>query len=215
MIQIKSFVFNPFQENTYILFDESKDGILIDPGCFEKFEKNALVNWIEENSIQITNIYNTHCHIDHVLGNDFCKSNFQVDLCIPSGEIALYRAVKTYASNYGIQGYHEAEVDKLIEEMDEINFGHSNLKSMWIPGHSPGHLIFYNEEQNICIGGDVLFQRSIGRTDLPGGDHDSLIRSIREKLFTLNDEMVVYPGHGPATTIGEEKKFNPFVGLNA
>jgi glyoxylase-like metal-dependent hydrolase (beta-lactamase superfamily II) len=214
MIQIKTFVFNPFQENTYVLYDETGEGIIIDPGCYESFEKKQLTEWIDDKGIGITGVYNTHCHIDHVLGNDFCKDHFSVPLHIPEKEADIFRAVKSYAFNYGINAYREAEVDAYLHEDDEIRFGNTVLKVMFIPGHAPGHLVFYNEEQKICMAGDVLFQRSIGRTDLPGGDHETLIRSIREKLFLLDEETVVYPGHGPHTTIGEEKMYNPFVGLN-
>lgn len=214
MIKIKVFVFNPFQENTYVLYDDSNEGILIDPGCYEKFERDALSEWIENNSIQIKAVYNTHCHIDHVLGNSYCKDKFNVPLIIPEGEKQVYYAVKSYSSSYGMGGYNEAEVDEFIDEDHIIKFGSSELKSMFVPGHAPGHLIFYNEEQNVCIAGDVLFQRSIGRTDLPGGDHETLISNIRNKMFKFSDEMIVYPGHGPSTSIGEEKKFNPFVGMN-
>ena len=215
MIKIKGFVFNPFQENTYILYDESGEGIIVDPGCLEKFEKDELKEWVEDNSILIKAVYNTHCHIDHVLGNDFCRDTFKVPLIIPEGEKEVYFAVKSYAPNYGMVTYREAPVDTFIDEEHVIRFGNSELLSMHIPGHAPGHLIFYNSDQKIFIGGDVLFPRSIGRTDLPGGNHEKLINSIREKMFTLGDDMIVYPGHGPETSIGEEKKYNPFVGVNA
>lgn len=214
MIQIKSFVFNPFQENTYVLYDGSGEGIIVDPGCYESYEKKQLSDWIDQENIKIVAVYNTHCHIDHVLGNDFCKEHYKAPLYIPQKEADIFRAVKSYAFNYGISAYREAEVDEYIHEGDTIHFGDSSLDIMYIPGHAPGHLIFYNEEQNICIAGDVLFQRSIGRTDLPGGDHNTLISSIREKMFRLNDQMLVYPGHGPHTSIGEEKLYNPFVGIN-
>lgn len=214
-IKIKVFVFNPFQENTYVLSDDSKEAIIIDPGCHESFEKKALKDFVEENNLTVKAVYNTHCHIDHVLGNEFCKDNFKAPLYIPKDEEQIYKAVKTYSSNYGIMAYHEAEVDEYLSDDHIVRFGKTELKSMLIPGHSPGHLVFYNEEEKICIGGDVLFQRSIGRTDLPGGNHDALISNIRNKLFQLDDTMEVYPGHGPMTTIGEEKKYNPFVGKNA
>ena len=215
MIQIKSFVFNPFQENTYILYDESLEAIIIDPGCFEKNEEQRLTDYISQEKLSVKGIYNTHCHIDHVLGNDFCKRHFEVPLIIPEKEVENYKAVKVYSMNYGVHNYSEAEPDKLISDKDKIEFGNSSLEIFFIPGHSPGHLVFFNKQEKICIGGDVLFQGSIGRTDLPGGDHDTLLRGIKEVLFTLDDEMTVYSGHGPITSIGQEKKFNPFVGENA
>ncbi len=214
-IKINVFVFNPFQENTYVLSDNTNEAIIIDPGSFESFEKKKLRDYIEQNELKIKAIYNTHCHIDHVLGNDFCKEYFKAPLLIPEKEEQIYRAVKTYADSYGIVGFREAEVDQFIDENHIIQFGNTELKSMWIPGHAPGHLVFYNEDENVCIGGDVLFQGSIGRTDLPGGNHAALISNIRQKLFNLHDDMKVFPGHGPVTTIGEEKKYNPFVGIHA
>lgn len=215
MIQIKSFVFNPFQENTYILYDETREAIIIDPGCFEKYEEKKLTDFVEKEQLKIKTIYNTHCHIDHVLGNDFCKRTFNVPLIIPEKEIDQFRAVKVYSMNYGIHNYSEAEPDKLLSEKDKIEFGNSSLEIFFIPGHSPGHLVFFNRQEQICIAGDVIFQGSIGRTDLPGGDHNTLINGIKDVLFTLDDEMTVYSGHGPATILGQEKKFNPFVGENA
>lgn len=215
MIKIKSFVFNPFQENTYVLYDESDSAIIMDPGCSNKQEEQTLKAWIESHELNVKAVYNTHCHIDHVLGNDFCKRTFNVDLIIPKGEKTVYAAVKSYSFNYGIPNYTEAEVDEFIDEQDQIRFGDSLLDIFHIPGHAPGHLVFFNAPEKICIGGDVLFKGSIGRTDLPGGNHEQLLSSIKNILFTLDDDMVVYPGHGPETTIGEEKRHNPFVGENA
>jgi glyoxylase-like metal-dependent hydrolase (beta-lactamase superfamily II) len=215
MIQIKSFVFNPFQENTYVLFDESKEAIIIDPGCFEKHEQQELKAFIVNEGLKVVSIYNTHCHIDHVLGNYFCKEEFKAPLRIPEKEVEIYKSVKAYSANFGINNYTEVEPDQLINEQEKIEFGNSTLEILFIPGHAPGHLVFFNKAESVCIVGDVIFQRSIGRTDLPGGDHNTLINGIKNVLFTLEDKMVLYPGHGPQTSIGEEKKYNPFVGENA
>lgn len=215
MLQIKSFTFNPFAENTYLVYDESKEALIIDPGCYEKQEKGELFDFISKNGLIPVKLLNTHCHIDHVLGNSFVKSTYDIPLWYHQEEAAILKAVSSYAPNYGFAQYQESKADHYIREGEYINFGNSQLLSLWIPGHSPGHLVFYHEESATCIGGDALFKGSIGRTDLPGGHHETLIKAIREKLFALPDEVVVYPGHGPNTTIGEEKESNPFVGKTA
>lgn len=213
MIKIKPFTFNPFMENTYVLFDETKEAIIIDPGCYEEEEKNELVKFVESEGLNVKMLLNTHGHIDHVLGNEFVKNQFSVDLIIGEHDEATLRSVEAYASNYGFQSYVSAKPDKFLKEGDTVNFGKSSLKVYFTPGHAPGHIVFVNEEQNICIGGDVLFEGSIGRTDLPGGDFDTLIQSIHSKLFKFDDNMVVYPGHGGPTTIGDEKATNPFCAI--
>ena len=213
MIEIKSFTFNPFQENTYVLYDESKEAIIIDPGCYEQSEKEVLKKFISENGLKPVKLLNTHGHIDHVLGNSFVKKEFDLELTIGNKDLETLESVTVYASNYGFQMYEPAIADNFIEEGDLINFGQSKLEVILLPGHAPGHLAFYNMEQNICIGGDVLFEGSIGRTDLPGGDYDTLIDSIKSKLFKFADEMVVYPGHGNSTTLGQEKHHNPFCAI--
>ena len=161
----------------------------------------------------MTRLLNTHCHIDHVFGNQFVKDKYGVKLEIHAEDEATLKAVKVYAPNYGFQHFEEAEVDQYFDEGDTISFGNSSLEIVFVPGHAPGHVAFYNKNEKIIIGGDVLFDWSIGRTDLPGGDFDTLIKSIHEKIFPLGDEMVVYPGHGATTTVGKEKQTNPFCAL--
>ena len=147
---------------------------------------------------------------DHVLGNEFVKQHFQAPLAIPKGEKEIFLAVQSYAPVYGFHQYKQAEIDQYIDESDSITFGDITLKVLLVPGHSPGHLAFYHPESGSCLSGDVLFLGSIGRTDLPGGDHQTLIESIHQKMFSLPEETTVYSGHGPPTTIGQEKKSNPF-----
>jgi len=214
MLQLKTFVFNPFQENTYILFDETKACVIIDPGCFEGDEKEELSQFIEDNKLEVTMLINTHCHIDHVLGNAFVKEKYKTKLYIHRTEEAVLKAVSVYAGNYGFYQYQPAEPDGYLEEGGTIAFGNQALDILFVPGHSPGHVAFYHPQQKIIIGGDVLFNNSIGRTDLPGGNFDTLINSIHQKLFTLPDDVTVYPGHGPETTIGFEKSTNPFCALS-
>ena len=152
----------------------------------------------------------THGHIDHVLGVDYLKNKLSTPVWIPKEEEGTYNAVPTYAGSYGFESYKHAPADYLFKDGEEIKFGNSTLETIYAPGHSAGHVAFVNKDENICIGGDILFNGSIGRVDLPGGDYDTLISSIKNKLFVLSDSMVVYPGHGPTTTIREEKASNPF-----
>jgi hydroxyacylglutathione hydrolase len=210
MLQIKSFEFNPFQENTYVLYDETNACVIIDPGCFDKQEEQTLADFISSNQLTVTQLINTHCHIDHVLGNAFVVQAFGVKLYVHKIEEPLLRAVKTYAPNYGFFQYRESEADGFLDEPGTIQVGHQTLQILFVPGHSPGHIALYHPGSKSLIGGDVLFRNSIGRTDLPGGDFDTLISSIHQKFFTLPDEVTVYCGHGPTTTIGYEKRTNPF-----
>jgi len=211
MIHIKVFTFNPFYENTYIIYDETKKGVIIDPGCYEKREQEELVDFISINELSIVYLLNTHCHIDHVLGNQFVKDTYQVPLQTHELEEQVLRAVKIYAPSYGFAKYHDSHIDMHLKKGDIVSFGEIKLKVLFVPGHTPGHIAFYNEEEKICFAGDVLFKESVGRTDLPGGDFDTLVKSIQKELFTLPEEVTIYPGHGPSTTIGHEKKHNPFV----
>lgn len=215
MLEIKSFTFNPFMENTYVLYDETKEAVIIDPGCYEQKEKDILTAFIISKDLTVVKLLNTHCHIDHVLGNAFVKRHYNVDLYLHEGDAPVLRSVETYAGNYGFPKYEATTADQYIKDGETISFGNTTLKIIWVPGHAPGHVIFYHEESLNCIGGDTLFEGSIGRTDLPGGDHQTLLDAIRKRMFTLPDEVVVHPGHGPITTIGMEKIHNPFVGKNA
>ncbi|MBX2964179.1 MAG: MBL fold metallo-hydrolase [Cyclobacteriaceae bacterium] len=214
MLQIKSFEFNPFQENTYVLYDDSNECVIIDPGCFGKPEEETLTRFITDNQLTVKKLINTHCHIDHVLGNAFVKKQFKVKLYIHPLEEALLNAVKTYAPNYGFFQYQDSSPDEFIDETNTVEFGHQSLQVLFVPGHSPGHIALYNKQTRSLIGGDVLFYNSIGRTDLPGGDHDTLIKSIHQQFFILPDDVTVYCGHGPTTTIGYEKSTNPFCAIS-
>jgi glyoxylase-like metal-dependent hydrolase (beta-lactamase superfamily II) len=213
MLRIKSFTFNPFQENTFVVSDETNECIIVDPGCYEKSEGDALIGYIKQESLKVTAIINTHCHIDHVLGNYRMKETFKVKLVINRIEEPFLRAVKSYAPNYGFNLYQESTPDEFIDEKDFVTVGNQKLEVLFLPGHSPGHIALYHEKEKIILAGDVLFRSSIGRTDLPGGDHDTLIRSIQHNLFQLPDDVTVYCGHGPETTIGYEKKTNPYCSI--
>lgn len=212
MIKIQSFTFNGFKENTYVLFDESKKCIIIDPGCYEQNEKLELERFIVDNELEPVKLINTHCHIDHVLGNRFVAEKWSLDLEMHELDLPTLHSVKDYCQLYGFHNYEESpEPSTFLKEGDKIHFGNSSLDVLFTPGHAPGHIVLYSKEQHFVIGGDVLFQMSIGRTDLPGGDYDTLINSIKDKLLPLDEQTKVYSGHGPSTTIGYEKTNNPFL----
>lgn len=211
MIQVQSFVFSPFSENTYLLYDETKEAIIIDPGCYEPQEYRELNDFIKNNNLKPVGIFNTHAHIDHVLGVSNLKNTYKIPFALHRLDEPLLRAVKTYAPNYGFPTFDEPAVERWLEAGETIEFGNSALKIIFVPGHAPGHVAFVSDEQKFVIGGDVLFRQSIGRTDLPGGDMNTLLNSIRTQLFTLPDDYTVYAGHMQPTTIGFEKKHNSFL----
>jgi len=211
MITIQKFTFNPYQENTYVLYDETGECVIIDPGIYDGHEQNVFVKWIRESGLKPVLLLNTHCHIDHVLGNKFVFDNWSLKPQFHSGELPVLHAVASYAPQMGMNYELSPDPEVFLEETGKVVFGNSELELIFAPGHSPAHLCFYAREDNFLIGGDVLFYNSIGRTDLPGGNHAQLLSSIREKLFVLPDSVVVYPGHGDITNIGYEKENNPFL----
>ncbi len=213
MIEVKSFTFNPFMENTFVVYDDTKECVVIDPGCYEKHERDELVAFIENNELKVVKLLNTHCHIDHELGNQFVKNTFNVELFVHQKDEETLKAVTAYAPSYGFAGYEASSIDHFLVEGNPVKFGNSELDVLFVPGHAPGHVAFVDHETKTVIGGDVLFQGSIGRTDLPGGDFDTLIKSIHEQLFPLGDEYTVYCGHGPETNIKQEKATNPFCAI--
>lgn len=215
MLKIKSFTFNPFQENTYIVYDVKGNAAIIDPGCYEAEEKQTLTNFIDSEGLKPQLLLNTHCHVDHVLGNAFVKRTYGIPFLIHQQEIAVLNSAQVYAPNYGFHVYEHIEPDGYLSEGHDLNIGDEELKILLVPGHAPGHVVFYHEGSHTCIAGDTLFRGSIGRTDLPGGNHQQLLDKIKSELFSLPDETIVYPGHGPETTIEFEKNHNPFVGQNA
>ena len=214
MLHIKTFVFNPFSENTYVVYDDTLAAVVIDAGCYEREEKNQLDNFIKAEKLTIKYLLATHAHIDHILGNYHVKEKYKIPFLMHQKDEAVLKAVKAYAPNYGFFNYEETLPDRFLEEGDEVSFGDSKLSVLFLPGHAPGHIGFYNEKEKTLLSGDVLFQGSIGRTDLPWGNHETLVNSIHKKLFVLPDDVVVYPGHGSTTTLGDEKVSNPFCALS-
>ncbi len=211
MFQIKVLTFNAVEENTYILFNEKKECIIIDPGCYDDEEKGILKSFIEKNQLKPTLLLNTHCHLDHVFGNKYVAEEYKLKLGIHKNEEQVLQIAPSSGLMFNFPFDNYSGELHFLKEGDIISLNDDNLKVIEAPGHSPGSICFYCEKQKFIIGGDVLFQNSIGRTDLPGGSHESLVKNIKEKLFTLPDDVKVYPGHGPATTIGEEKRLNPFL----
>jgi hydroxyacylglutathione hydrolase len=211
MATVQSFVNNPYQENTYLLFDETGECAIIDPGMYTAAEQNAVVAFIKDNNLKPTLLLNTHCHIDHVLGNKFVFDQYGLKPQFHEGESEVLGAVIAYAPSMGIRYEPSPLPDTYLPETGTVKFGDTELQLIFAPGHSPAHLCFYDKAANILIGGDVLFRNSIGRTDLPGGNYSTLIKNIEEKLFLLPDDCTVYPGHGPETTIGYEKQTNPYL----
>jgi glyoxylase-like metal-dependent hydrolase (beta-lactamase superfamily II) len=211
MITIKKFTFNPFQENTYILFDETKECVVIDPGCYDRDEKAILLNFIEENSLNPVQLLNTHCHIDHVLGNYMISNEYNLKLAAHELEVPVLEGSHFWGSQYGIKGDLSPKIEQFLDEGDCVKFGNSKLDILFVPGHSPGHIAFLNNDEKFIINGDVLFQGSFGRYDLPGGNLATLAKSIQTKLFTLPSNYKVYAGHMGETTIGIEKQSNPIL----
>jgi glyoxylase-like metal-dependent hydrolase (beta-lactamase superfamily II) len=206
------FEFNPFAENTYLVYDESGECVIFDPGCYTAEERKALRNFIEEKELKPVRLINTHCHLDHVFGNRFVSDTWQLPLEIHRDEWPLLKRFPDVCRMYGIPGAEASpEPELFLNHGDVVAFGNTRLEVLLTPGHSPASLSFYNRQEGYVIAGDVLFLESIGRTDLPGGDFDTLIASIRRELFSLPGETIVYPGHGPATTIRHEMEYNPFL----
>lgn len=213
MATIKIFPVNHFSENTYIIYDDTKECVIIDPGCYFDDEKKTILSFIEENNLILKKVLYTHCHLDHFFGAKFIKKNFEtVPFAAHKTESVFIENAHDHANRFRITIEQPPALDVFIEDGDIIKFGNTELKAIWVPGHSPGSICYYNAEDNFLICGDVLFNGSIGRTDLQGGDYDLLIKGIKTKLLTLPDSCVCYSGHGPNTTIGNEKKSNPFLG---
>lgn len=210
-MQVVTFTFNDFAENTYVLYDESGNCAIVDPGCHKHSEQQELVNFIAQNNLTPTHLMNTHCHIDHVLGNAFVAKKYGIPLYLHKDELITYNDTGRWGQFFGLVIEEIPDHQIFIDESSDITFGNSALKVLFTPGHSIASVSFYHSSSKQLISGDVLFYQSIGRTDLPGGNHATLIASIKNKLFALPDDTIVYSGHGPATSIGFEKKHNPFL----
>jgi hydroxyacylglutathione hydrolase len=214
MLKIKVFTFSPIQENTYVIYNEKNECLVIDPGCYFPEEQQELKAFIDKNGLIPQKLLNTHCHLDHVFGNKFVAETWDLTLHLHPKEEIVLQFAPTSGLMYDMPFDNYKGEFIFLNDGEKITLGENELEIIWAPGHSPGSICFFSKAQKFIIGGDVLFNGSIGRTDLPLGDHQTLLNSIKQKLFVLPDDVIVYSGHGPETTIGNEKKFNPFVGEN-
>lgn len=211
-MKIKTFCVNPFAMNCYIYYDEaSKDGIIIDPGAYNDFEKEEISSFVDLEMLNINFILNTHGHIDHILGNAWTKEKWNVPLLMHKDDLPLIENSLTQGAMFGVVFHQPPMPDKFVDESNEIKFANTILKIIHTPGHSPGSVCFVDEKEKLIFGGDCLFRGSVGRTDLWLGDMDVLLDSIQRKMFAYCDDFVVYPGHMEETTLGWEKKTNPFL----
>jgi len=212
MIRIKNFVFNYFAENTILLWDEeTKKSAVVDPGMSNTEEEKVFDEYLIENNLQLIYLINTHCHIDHILGCNYIKTKYSPDYYVPEKDLILLKNSSTQAEVFGLNLDNPPKPDKFISEETDLSLGNSKLIFLFTPGHTPGEFCIYLKEEKICVTGDVLFKEGIGRTDLWGGDYDTLINSIETKLFSLPEDVEIYPGHGESSTIGYEKQNNPFL----
>jgi hydroxyacylglutathione hydrolase len=211
MLTLQVFTFSPIRENTYVLFNQQRQAIIIDPGCYFTAEEEMLNNYIQSEGLQPTLLLNTHCHLDHVFGNRWVHQTYGLELHIHAGEKIVLEKAPISGENWGLPFTNYTGPLHFLKEGDRITLGDDVLSVIETPGHSPASICFYCEAQEILIAGDVLFRESIGRTDLPGANPDVLLNSIREKLWPLPNSTAVYPGHGTATTIGHEKLHNPYL----
>jgi hydroxyacylglutathione hydrolase len=211
MLSVQPFTFNPVQENTYIVYNDAKECCIIDPGCYFASEEQQLVDFVESNGLTPLFLLNTHCHLDHIFGNRFIHKRYGLTLHLHKLEKQVLDLGPVSGQMWQLPfDNYDGEL-KYIAEGDTIKLGSEELEILFTPGHSPGHVCYYSKDHKFLIGGDVLFQGSVGRTDLPGGDFATLEESIKTKLYTLPEDVIVHPGHGESTTIGEEMKTNPFV----
>lgn len=211
MLYLKSFTFNPFQQNTYLVYDDEHTAYIIDPGNSTASENAELQSFISEKKLKLKRLLLTHAHIDHIMGNRFIFDTYGLLPEAHEKELFFINRMPESAAMYGLNCEPSPLPEKYLKEGDLIQLGKYTFNCLFTPGHSPGSISFYNAENKLLIGGDVLFRGSIGRSDLPMGDHETLIKSIKEKLLVLNDEVKVYSGHGPVTTIGFERQNNPFL----
>ena len=207
-MKIQKFTFNLFSENTYIVSDDKKVSAIFDPGMSNDAERNQVEQYLSDNGLELKYLVNTHCHIDHILGNQFIADKYGLKLMSNEKESQTLGFADASAQMWNVPFGGSPEIEIMLNEGDVLEVGTDKWQIFEVPGHSVGHLIFVNRNHKTIIAGDTLFQGSIGRTDLPGGNHEQLLKNIKEKMFSLPDDLVVYCGHGPETTIGEEKQNN-------
>ena len=211
MLSLQSFTFNAFQENTYVIYNDEKQCWIVDPGMYASEEVSQFCKYLDSNELVPQAIINTHAHLDHIFGVNALKDRYNIPFCIHKADLPVLQGAAGSAMLFGFRFKDTPAVDDYIPDSTMYQLGNDEIEIRLVPGHSPGSVAFYYAEKNWVISGDALFNGSIGRTDLPGGNHQQLIDSIKDKLFTLPDDTTVYSGHGPATKIGNEKATNPFL----
>jgi len=210
-MNIKTFTVNGFAVNSFVLHDDSNECLIIDPGFYEQKEKDSLLKFISENKLKPIKVLNTHCHVDHILGNRFVCEQYQIPLSAHEEDEFLLNRASQMGEIFGFKEVSSPPINDYLKQGDTIRFGNSEIEVIHTPGHSPGSVSFFNKQDGFIIAGDVLFAGSIGRTDLPKGNYKTLISSIVDKLLILPAETTVFPGHGPSTTIRHEHDTNPFL----
>lgn len=211
MLTIQEFCFNAFQENTYVLFNETKEAIIIDPGCYTRIEQKMLTDFITDHQLTPKLLLNTHCHLDHVFGNNFISTTYQLPAYIHPNEQIVLDRLSEASAKWGVATDPYTGPVQYVQQDEIITLGEDHFKVLLTPGHSPGSVCFYHQKQDFLIGGDLIFMDGVGRTDLPGSNPLDLVKSIQEQIFPLPDSMTIYSGHGPATTWGREKLHNPYI----
>ncbi|WP_068245071.1 MBL fold metallo-hydrolase [Hydrotalea flava] len=211
MLHIKVFTFNPIQENTYLIYNDALNAVIVDPGFYFSSEQQVFSGYIQKKQLTPSLLINTHCHLDHVFGNKWVHEHYKIELWAHKDEIPMLEMAPISGQQWGLPFENYSGNINLLQEGDKIYLDEDEFEIFEVPGHSPASICLYHAPQKILIAGDALFRESIGRTDLPGGNHHQLIKNIKEKLFVLPEDTVVYPGHGPATTIGHELRYNPFL----
>jgi len=210
-MKVKVFVFNPFQENTYVISDENHNAAIVDAGCYNATEVALIKRFVDDNELKVKYFVNTHCHVDHLLGLNLLKSIYNVEAYAHSDDLPLLKTFPQQAMSFGFSVDKTPEIDKIVADGNTLLLGDGSIGIIHTPGHTPGSICLYLQNEKMLLTGDTLFYRSIGRTDLPGGSYDAIIRSITIKLMVLPDDVAVYPGHGESTTIGDERRSNPFI----
>jgi len=211
MITLKTLIFNSFQVNMYLLYDETKECIIVDASCVSKQEKAKLTTFISDNQLKPVQLVITHPHIDHVAGMKYICDYYKIPLTIHKEAVSLLKGMPNYANLFGFNEYENVEPSNWVTDEETIQFGHAEIKIIYTPGHADGSICLYAKEEGFVISGDVLFYESIGRSDLPTGNSNTLITNIKNKLLVLPENTIIYPGHGPSTTIGNEKRNNPYL----
>ena len=210
-MEIKTFHFNPIMVNTYILSDETDEAIIVDPGNCQRYEDEQIREYVTSKKLKIKYIINTHPHIDHILGNPWCVAEYHPELLMHEAGMPIYNKAFAYAAAFGLETEKMPAPDRFLQEGDVVTFGNQQLEVFYTPGHCDGSICLYNSDKKVVFTGDLIFELSVGRSDLPTGNETLLLQSIREKILTLEDEVAILSGHGDPTTVGRERNGNPFL----